>query len=124
MHRALIVEDNATIRSAVAAFLKIHGLHVTECGTLHQAFECLRGESFALVVTDFHLPDGHGGMVIDAARIASPNTSCILMSGNTAAIPHSTTVAACKVLDKPDVFPGIEQLLVARGLKSSTHRAP
>lgn len=64
----LLVDDDATIRSVLGAFLTQRGHRVITAGTEHDALRCLEAATFDVVVTDVLLPDGDG---IDLMRTIS-----------------------------------------------------
>ncbi len=56
----LVVEDETSIASFVAAYLRNAGYAVTTAATAQNALIQLAGESPALVILDLNLPDGDG----------------------------------------------------------------
>jgi DNA-binding response OmpR family regulator len=56
----LVVEDETSIASFVAAYLRNAGYAVTTAATAQAALIHLAGESPALVILDLNLPDGEG----------------------------------------------------------------
>jgi DNA-binding response OmpR family regulator len=65
--RVLIVEDEPTLRTALAAYLALRGVAVAEAGSLAQARSQLAGASFDALVVDVGLPDGDGLDLVAAA---------------------------------------------------------
>ena len=59
-HTVLVVEDETSIASFVAAYLRNAGYVVTTAATAQAALAHLAGESPALVILDLNLPDGDG----------------------------------------------------------------
>ncbi|MBL9078552.1 MAG: response regulator transcription factor [Planctomycetes bacterium] len=60
MHRLLLVEDDATLRTALRDALRGEGLDVTTAADGHEARAALRGERFDLAVLDVMLPGPSG----------------------------------------------------------------
>ena len=62
MHRILIVEDSATMRSLLASTLEdLDGsVKITEASSGFEALRCLPREEYHLVVTDINMPDING----------------------------------------------------------------
>ena len=78
--RALIVEDESSIREIVRLHLSLAGFETHEVANGHAALERLRGERFDLVVLDVMLPGVDGVSVCRAIRSGGPNQrSAILM---------------------------------------------
>lgn len=80
----LVVDDDPGMLQALAWFFEKRGFHVAAAGTLAEArifFQ--RHRSFALIVSDYHLPDGTGAefcwWVRDQLNDAPP---FLLMSGS------------------------------------------
>lgn len=59
-HPILIVDDSLTIRMALTKTLTQVGLSPRTCDSLQAARECLKQESFSLLILDVMLPDGDG----------------------------------------------------------------
>jgi two-component system alkaline phosphatase synthesis response regulator PhoP len=59
-HAVLVVEDETSIASFVAAYLRNAGYTVTTAATAQAALAHLAGDSPALVILDLNLPDGDG----------------------------------------------------------------
>jgi PAS domain S-box-containing protein len=82
----LLVEDEPGVRNAMRMLLSLEGYQVTAVGSADEAMARLRaGESFDLLVTDFHLGDGQTGtQVISAAReLRGAALRAILVTGDT-----------------------------------------
>jgi DNA-binding response OmpR family regulator len=59
-HTVLVIEDETSIASFVAAYLRNAGYVVSTAATAQAALVQLAGESPALVILDLNLPDGDG----------------------------------------------------------------
>jgi CheY-like chemotaxis protein len=91
--RVLVVDDDATVREAVALVLESAG-HVAErAGGGRQALAALAAGRFDAVVTDLYMPELDGLELIRAARRVLPNLRLIAMSGSTAGFDYLR--AAC-----------------------------
>ena len=77
--RILLVEDERTTRELLAHFLHREGYRVDVAATVVEATEFLDTFEYALVITDWRLPDGDGLMVADIATELGAKT-CV-MSG-------------------------------------------
>src|SRR5215216_4764700 len=71
--RALIVEDEASIREIVRLHLSLAGFETVEVGDGHAALNRLRTDRFDLVVLDVMLPGVDGVSLCRALRAAGPN---------------------------------------------------
>jgi two-component system phosphate regulon response regulator PhoB len=58
--RVVIVEDNVNVREALAGYLRLEEIEVTECGDLASATRALTSSRPHLVILDVMLPDGDG----------------------------------------------------------------
>ncbi|MEE3624468.1 response regulator transcription factor [Nitrospirillum sp. BR 11752] len=68
MTRLLIIEDEASLRDDLVAFLEAKGYAATGTGTLAEARQHLARAAFDLVVLDLGLPDGHGVRLLTEIR--------------------------------------------------------
>jgi DNA-binding response OmpR family regulator len=80
VERALIVEDNAPLRSAIARLVRGWGAVAVEAGTAREAKEGLR-QPPDLVICDVSLPDGSGLSVFEAALSLRREPAKIAISG-------------------------------------------
>jgi len=71
--RALIVEDEPSIREIVRLHLSLSGFETDEAGDGHAALERLRSDRFDLVVLDVMLPGVDGVTLCRALRASGPN---------------------------------------------------
>src|ERR687893_2424086 len=71
--RALIVEDEASIREIVQLHLSLAGFETEEIADGHAALKRLRADRFDLVVLDVMLPGVDGVTLCRALRSAGPN---------------------------------------------------
>jgi DNA-binding response OmpR family regulator len=72
VQRVLVVDDEAGIRSILAAYLTADGFEVLEAGTGAEALEISGRTEVALVLLDIGLPDIDGLEVLRRLRAASP----------------------------------------------------
>jgi DNA-binding response OmpR family regulator len=77
--RILLVEDESETRKLLAHFLHREGYRVDMATTLVEAVAYLDTCSYALVITDWRLPDGNGLLIADIA--AELDAKTIVMSG-------------------------------------------
>ena len=82
MAHILLAEDDESLRRFLAAALVKAGHTVTDFGDGDEAFNCLQGFRFDLLLTDIVMPGGLDG--VDLARIAIerwPKLKVVLTSG-------------------------------------------
>ncbi|MEI9885961.1 MAG: response regulator [Rhizomicrobium sp.] len=103
MAHILLAEDDESLRKFLAQALVKAGHDVTDFGDGGDAFECLKGFRFDLLVTDIVMP-GMDGIEL-AKRAAELNNALKIMfiTGFAAVALHSSSNAPkqAKVLSKP-----------------------
>jgi DNA-binding NtrC family response regulator len=77
----LLVEDEASLREAVAEQLSDRGYSVTEADSGEAAFARLADFAFDALVTDLRLPGADGAAVIEAAIERYPDIVAIVVTG-------------------------------------------
>jgi DNA-binding NtrC family response regulator len=78
--RILIVDDDASFRTSLAANLELEGHQVTEAGDGARAVELVRAGLFDLVITDVRMPGMNGVDVFREVRRLRPEVPVILMT--------------------------------------------
>ncbi len=81
MIKILVVEDDRALCSGVCMALKSEGMLFLPCGTVQEAKERLRQDTYALVILDVNLPDGNGMDLLKEIRAAS-SVPVILLTAN------------------------------------------
>lgn len=115
--RILVVEDDASVRSAVTALLTSFGLQVDACDGGTAALECLQETRYDALLSDVSMPGMDGIEVAERATAMFPELPVGLMTGFTTANVQSAlkqgTVQA--VLHKPftrdELFEHVRRLL-------------
>jgi len=82
MARVLVVDDDASILGVIAEVLEDDGYEVFTAGTGEEALELLKGEPFALVLTDIRLPGMNGISVLETVKAADPRTNVIMITSH------------------------------------------
>ncbi len=77
--RILLVEDERDIQEILSHTLRRKGYTVDVAATVTEAQQRLEVTSYALVITDWRLPDGDGMMIADWAKEIGAKT--FVMSG-------------------------------------------
>jgi PAS domain S-box-containing protein len=89
--RVLLVEDDASVRTATRMLLRNEGYYVTDVASLTEAVEhATKDPSLDLLVTDYHLGDGETGtQVIGAVREAlRVPIGAVLITGDSSSAMH------------------------------------
>ncbi len=119
VQRVLVVEDDATLRSAVCRALRSGGRVIDEASTCAEAFEALK-QGWDLLLLDVRLPDGSGVRVAEAAAATSPSPFIVVVSGEASAEEafRLAQLGAMQFLSKPfsldELLAAIELVRVAR----------
>jgi PAS domain S-box-containing protein len=80
---ALIVEDDASVRSVLARTFRAHGYQVVEAANATEAREAGIAHRFDLVLLDYHLPDGSCERLLEALQARARLTCALVMTGDT-----------------------------------------
>src|SRR4051812_5016574 len=116
----LVVDDDAAIRTVVAAALKRDGHRVVLAASVAELHERLATQAPDVLVTDVVLPDGNGLEVVSALLSDRPELPVIVLSAqNTLATAvRATEVGAFDYLPKPfdlDVLSRAVRAALAKG---------
>jgi two-component system response regulator (stage 0 sporulation protein F) len=99
----LIVDDEPQVRSVLRRKLEHCGYKLQEASNGEEAIRKLRGEEFALVISDIMMPERDGLEVIMFLRKQRPETRVIAISapGNQLFLDSAKALGAMRVLEKP-----------------------
>jgi two-component system nitrogen regulation response regulator GlnG len=116
----LVVDDDAAIRTVVAAALKREGHRVVTASSIAELHRAIRSAKPDVIVTDVILPDGNGLDLLPALLAEHPDLPVIVFSAqNTLATAvRATEVGAFDYLPKPfdlDVLTQAVRGAIARG---------
>jgi putative nucleotidyltransferase with HDIG domain len=78
--QVLIVDDEAPVRSMIAATLERQGYNVQLASCARQALENLEHHSFDLILTDIVMQDGNGVALLERIRAEHPNLPVVMVS--------------------------------------------
>ena len=73
--RVLLVDDEASLRDALAEMLTFEGFRADQAGSVGEALDAFEPFAFDAVVTDLRLPDGSGLERLTFGRDYSPRWS-------------------------------------------------
>src|SRR2546423_3133489 len=126
MH-ALVIDDEALVRSFVATILRDDGWQVGEAESAESAFERMNDEQWSLVCCDVMLGGADGFQVLRRFKEELPDTQVVLMTGNASALGalDATSFGAYDYLMKPfgvDELQSLSSALRERLVSRSRHR--
>ena len=81
-HRVLLIEDHTMLRQLVSLHLQGAGFEVVEVASVRAAVEALGEDSYDLIVSDVHLPDGDSIPVLHDTYVLSPDVPVIFITGD------------------------------------------
>ena len=80
----LVVDSDREMRRTLVSYFEKRGFHVAAAASLGAAkLSFATTKKWALVIADYHLPDGTGRDLAAWVRERSPGTRMLLMSGST-----------------------------------------
>ncbi|WP_394727684.1 sigma-54-dependent transcriptional regulator [Altererythrobacter sp. GH1-8] len=125
--RILLVEDDASIATVIAAALEDEGLGVTHCESIAARNRLLETERFDALLTDVILEDGDGIATLPRAREHAPDIPVIILSAQNTldtAVRASENLAF-EYFPKPfDLDELVRAVRQAVGQRSSGHSGP
>lgn len=77
----LVVDDNQSVRAALAVFLREEGFSVQVAVDFERATELLTSGGYDLLITDLDLPGGNGLDLVRRATAFRPELHSILVTG-------------------------------------------
>ncbi len=121
--RALIVDDDRTLREGCASVLRSEGFVVEVSARGDEAIEMVRRSRFDIMFVDVYMTPVSGIDVLKAVMATAPNTLVVLMTGNpsVASSIEAMQIGAWEYLSKP--YSGTQlQLLLGRAAHTVTTR--
>jgi DNA-binding NtrC family response regulator len=121
--RALIVDDDRTLREGCASVLRAEGINVEVSGRGEEAIQMIHRSRFDIMFVDVYLEPVSGIDVLKAVMATSPSTLVVLMTGNPSVDSsiEAMRIGAWDYLPKP--YSGTQlQLLVGRAAHALTTR--
>ncbi len=99
----LVVEDDVNQRTIIKTILAGEGFYVDDVGSVHQAIDALKGDTFDVVLTDLRLPDGDGTEVLKEVKARHMLSHVIIITafGSIASAVEATKLGAFYYLEKP-----------------------
>jgi DNA-binding NtrC family response regulator len=81
LRRVLIVDDEAVIREGIGRLLKSRKVEAVSAADGHEALDCLKHQSFDLVLLDIKMPDMDGVELLKQIRSKYPRTHVVMITG-------------------------------------------
>ena len=81
MDRILVVDDEKTVREALAALLRQEGYRVVVAESGHVAVEAIEAFTFNFIIVDIFMPEMSGLETIKVFRKNAPQVPIVAMSG-------------------------------------------
>jgi len=119
MARILLAEDDESLRRFLGAALERAGHEVTSFGDGAEAFDCLQGFRFDLLLTDIVMPGLDGIELAKRAADLDADLKIMFITGFAAVALHPASQAPkqAKVLSKPfhlrDIVAEVERMIAA-----------
>ena len=119
MAHILLAEDDESLRKFLAAALVKAGHAVTDFGDGGDAYECLKGYSFDLLLTDIVMPGMDGIELAKRAAELNEGLKIMFITGFAAVALHPSSNAPkqAKVLSKPfhlrEIVAEVERMIAA-----------
>ena len=80
--RVLFVDDEPSIRATLPVILRRYGFTVTAAGTVQEALEAIKKDSYDLLLSDLNIQrDGDAYEVVRAVRAVNPRCVTIVLTG-------------------------------------------
>ncbi len=121
--RALIVDDDRTLREGCASVLRAEGINVEVTARGEEAIQMIHRSRFDIMLVDVYLEPVSGIDVLKAVMATAPSTLVVLMTGNPSVDSsiEAMRIGAWDYLPKP--YSGTQlQLLVGRAAHAVTAR--
>jgi response regulator RpfG family c-di-GMP phosphodiesterase len=111
--RVLVVDDEETIRLALAKFLRTRGYHVHVVGSGHEALGLLREQRFDAMLCDVRMPGMTGVELVPRAVAADPELAVVMLSAvnDAATATQALSSGAMDYVTKPVELGTLQQAL-------------
>ena len=121
--RALIVDDDRTLREGCASVLRTEGFSVEVAGRGEEAIEMIRRSRYDIMFVDVYMTPVSGIDVLRTVMATAPNTLVVLMTGNPSVDSsiEAMQIGAWDYLSKP--YTGTQlQLILGRAAHTVSTR--
>jgi DNA-binding NtrC family response regulator len=99
----LIVDDEANLRSTMAAILERAGYSVSTASDAWQAIQCLKGQNFDLLFLDLRMPEVDGMEILPQIHVRWPDLPILILTAviSLDKASQAMELGACGYLLKP-----------------------
>jgi CheY-like chemotaxis protein len=124
-NRLLVIDDHPASRLVLRTILAALGFDVTEAADIASARNALANEPFAAVLTDLHMPDGGGAMILRdiAAMPVERRPATIVVSADDPREDETLFGLVDQVVLKPLAMPALVEALRGVGLRPKPAKA-
>ena len=121
MNKVLVVDDDQDIRLLLERFLSKNKFTTETAQDGESAIECLKEQSFDLVLCDFKLPDINGLELIQKIKILCPEAAIIVITGysDVKVAVKAIKLGAYEYVTKP-LYPDEILLIIQQAIKSKS----
>ena len=108
--RLFIVDDDESLRQTLASRFQRQGMTVMTAGSVAEALDLAKSQSFDVALLDLHLPDGSGVELLGQLKTGQPEIEALMLTGHGS---METAIQALKLgaydyLTKPFHLPELE----------------
>lgn len=118
--RALIVDDDPSMRHMFGRCLSLWGWQAQECRSIAAALVAFPKESFDLALCDVDLPDGDGITLAQAFLKAKPSLIVVIVSGSLDNLDRARRAGLEARLQKPFELAELKALIEREGSAQTT----
>jgi DNA-binding response OmpR family regulator len=113
--KILVVDDDDALLAFLVEAIRILGYNVVACRTVAAAKEIFAKDTFALVISDFMLPDSNGVFLLKELKNENPNLPIVIVTGYPLAYTPfmARTDGIDGYLGKPFRINQLEQVIVS-----------
>lgn len=111
--RILLVEDDPWVRNSLSIFLAQRGCQLRVCESAEEGMECLRKESFRVILCDYRLPGLDGLVLLRFAKEIRPEAKRVLITAYPAGdmVEEAERIGIDDFIQKPFSAEAIEESL-------------
>jgi two-component system, NtrC family, response regulator HydG len=119
--RVLVVDDEAGMRTTLAANLELEGYEVVEAESGQRAVALFREQPFELVITDIQMPGLDGVETLRELRKIRPKATIVMMTGFAMEqlVDQGIAAGAYTVLEKPFAMDAVMKVIARAAAGSS-----
>jgi DNA-binding NtrC family response regulator len=112
----LVIDDDANVTDAIAAYFRRRGMTVHCAAELEEAEALLMVRRYAAVITDVRMtayPGTEGIQLLDFVRGTCPDTPVVVLTGNRSdeVLDAAQRLGAAAVLEKPQPLASLANLI-------------